>query len=62
MHGSNDKNRKVPDSERTWIHKNDLNLKRIDNFSDMIRRKEEQKKSNLVVRAVARVISNSNFC
>lgn len=46
MRGNNDKERKAPDSKRTWVHKSDLDPKRIDNFSDMIKKKEEAKKQS----------------
>lgn len=46
MHGNNDKSRKAPDSERTWVHKSDLDPRRIDNFSDRIKREDERRKQN----------------
>ncbi|WP_264376136.1 MULTISPECIES: hypothetical protein [unclassified Wolbachia] len=46
MHGNNDPNKKVPDSGRTRIYKKDLDLNRIDNFSDMIKREQERMKQN----------------
>ncbi|MGX9892010.1 hypothetical protein [Wolbachia endosymbiont of Protocalliphora sialia] len=47
MHGNNDPNKKVPDSGRTRIYKKDLpDLKRIDNFSDRIKREQERMKQN----------------
>ncbi|WP_264682689.1 MULTISPECIES: hypothetical protein [unclassified Wolbachia] len=46
MDGNNDPNKKVPDSGRTRIYKKDLDPKRIDNFSDMIKREQERMKQN----------------
>uniref|UniRef100_UPI00333E21B5 hypothetical protein n=1 Tax=Wolbachia endosymbiont (group B) of Pilophorus perplexus TaxID=3066160 RepID=UPI00333E21B5 len=47
MDGNNDPNKKVPDSGRTRIYKKDLpDPKRIDNFSDRIKREQERMKQN----------------
>lgn len=46
MHDNNDPNKKVPDSGRTRIDKKYLDPKRIDNFSDMIKREQERMKQN----------------
>ncbi|WP_349967308.1 hypothetical protein [Wolbachia endosymbiont of Armadillidium arcangelii] len=46
MDSNNDPNKKAPDSERTRIEKKYLDLKRMDNFSERIKREEEQMKQN----------------